>query len=173
MPVEYLRPSRESDLTLSAIQRLSASLRRPFTYGELGDELLSHDARKVERRQFSGALNFVAKSLPSTDPLWTVVVVSKETGQPSDGFWTAEYPDVKFGEVRNLSAERVTRWIRIQQDWCIASALVLASPLDQRLRDEEIDARERADVALIDLRLEQNREDAEGAIAGGAESSGA
>ena len=39
MEIMYLKPSSESYLALEAIKRLSASVRRPFTYGELGDEL--------------------------------------------------------------------------------------------------------------------------------------
>src|SRR4051812_21844435 len=106
MGFTYLKPASESDIVLAAIKRLSALLRRPFTYGALGDELLAHDERKVEGRQHAAALNFVARSLPSTEPLWTVMVVSKETGRPSDGFWTADYADLKYREVANLSQDR-------------------------------------------------------------------
>lgn len=106
-------------------------------------------------------LNTVARHLQSTEPLWTVMVVNQETGRPGDGFWTADYSHVKYREVRNLSTGRVDQWLAIQQDWCVKKALVQASPLDQSLREQEIEARERADVALIDLRLEQNREDSQ------------
>jgi hypothetical protein len=155
----YLKHVEQWDVTLAAIVRLSARLGTPFTYGELADEIRAHDDLEIYPLGYAGALNAVASHTPTTQPLWTVMVVSQDTKRPSDGFWKADYADVRYREVPNLSEARVDAWLATQQDWCVAAARVIEEPLSQELRDSEIAARERAELSLIELRLEQHREE--------------
>src|SRR5262249_41070352 len=113
----------------------------------------------IDPRGFAGVLNAVASHLTSSQPLWTVMVVNQSTGRPSSGFWQADYPDTRYQGVAKLSDVRIDAWLKTQQDRWIAMGRLIDRPLDQALRDLEIEARERADLSIIDLQLEQFRED--------------
>ena len=155
----YLQHGRDWTMTRDAIVRLSARLGHRFTYGELNVELEEHDGVKIDGRGYAGALEAVAENLRSSEPLWTAMVVNAETGQPGDGFWKANSNDRRCADAARLSDVGRAAWLEAQRAWCIAAARVVRSPLDQRLRAAEVDAREVAETALIELLLVDQRYD--------------
>jgi hypothetical protein len=153
----YLQHSRDWTITREAIIRLAAQLGREFTYGELAAEIEKHDGLKIDGRGFAGALEAVAQNQGSTEPLWTAMVVNRDTGQPGDGLWRANSDDRRYANAGQLSPERREEWLRLQRGWCIAAARVMGDPLSQDLRDAEAEAREQAELARINLLMEQHR----------------
>jgi hypothetical protein len=153
MTTGYLQHARDRTITLEAIKRLSAELQRPFTYTELADEIERHDGLKIDPRGYAGALDAVAQNLASTEPLWTVMVVNAETGEPGEGFWRADYSNLRYRMAAGLSDTSRAAWLDAQHRWCIAAAHVHRDQLDQRLRDQEAAARDQARDSLIELML--------------------
>jgi hypothetical protein len=155
----YLQHARDWTITRDAIVHLSAFLERPFTYAELAGEIDEHDGLKVDPRGYAGALDAVARHLPSTDPYWTVMVVNAESGEPGEGFWHAGYSDIRYRMAADLSPASKAAWLQDQQRWCIAAAHALEDRLEQRLRDVEAQARDRARDSLLDqMRRDQVEE---------------
>ena len=153
----YLQHARDWTITRDAIIRLAARLGRAFSYGELNAELEAHDGLKIDGRGYAGALEAVALNLQSTDPLWTTMVVNADTREPGEGLWHANSDDRRYANAGQLSLPKRRAWLERQRAWCIAVARVVESPLDQDLRDAELESRELASTALIDLLLEQHR----------------
>ncbi len=150
LPVPYLQHAKDRTMTRAAIMRLSARLGRPFAYGELSEELKEHDNVEIDGRGYGGALEAVARNQGSTEPLWTAMVVNAKT-RPGDGQWIANSSDRRYVDAGRLSSEGRDAWLEAQRAWCIANARVEEQPLDQQLRDIEVDAREAAELSLIEL----------------------
>lgn len=159
MTTGYLQHARDWPITLETIKRLSAGLERPFTYAELAAEIEDNDSLKVDPRGYAGALDAVARNLPSTDPLWTVMIVNAESGEPGDGFWRAEYADIRYRLAADLSPASKASWLEDQHRWCIAAARAQSDPWDQHLHDEEADARDRARDWLMEQMLRDRQEE--------------
>ena len=157
MTTGYLQHARDWTITLEAIKRLSVRLNRPFTYAELAAEIEEHDGLRIDPRGYAGALDAVAGNLSSTEPLWTVMVVNADTGEPGGGFWRADYPDTRYRLVASLSPAAKAAWLEDQHRWCIAAARTHENPLDQGLRDAEVEARERARDSLIEQMLQDRQ----------------
>jgi hypothetical protein len=154
----YLQHARDWGITKDAIVRLSARLGRAFTYGELNAELEEHDHLRIDGRGYAGALEAVAQHTRRDEPLWTAMVINADTGKPGDGLWRANPDDRRYADAGTLSEPRREDWLEAQRAWCVAKARVELDQLDQRLRDAEIEARERASTILIDLMLQDQAE---------------
>jgi hypothetical protein len=163
----YLKHFRDWTMTRDAIVRLAARLGRPFTYGELAADIEDHDGLKIDGRGYAGALEAVAQNLSSTEPLWTVMVINADTGQPGEGLWRANPADRRYADAGRLSPRNRGEWLARQRAWCIAAARVVREPLDQVVRDAEREARERAEMAFIDLLLDDHRNSDGGSRHGG------
>jgi len=157
--IGYLQHSRDWTVTRDAIVRLAARLGRPFTYGELGDEIEQHDGLRIDPRGYAGALEAVAVNLHSTEPLWTSLVMNADTGEPGEGLWKANPNDRRYADAGRLPRRTRAEWLRRQQAWCIASARVETDALNRSLREAEAEARDRAQTALVDLLLEDRDSD--------------
>jgi hypothetical protein len=156
----YLQHTRDWTITKEAIVRLSTRLGHPFTYADLATEIEDRDGLKIDPRGYAGALDAVAARLRSDEPMWTVMVVNGETGEPGDSFWQADYPDTQYRIVATLSDGARRLWLEAQQRWCVAAAGVAAEPLERTVRDEEARAREHARESLVDLMLRDRRGEA-------------
>jgi hypothetical protein len=117
-------------MTRDAIVRLAAQLGRPFTYRELAADIEGHDGLKVDGRGSAGALEAVAQNLSKTEPLWTVMVVNADTGQPGEGLWRVNPMDRRYADAGRLSPRNPGEWLARQRAWCIAAARVVQGPLD-------------------------------------------
>jgi len=153
----YLKHRRDWTMTRDAIVRLAARLGRPFTYGELSAEIEEHEGLKIDRRGYGAALEAVAVNLSSTEPIWTSMVCNADSGEPGDGFWRANPDDRRYADAGRLAPSNRRAWLERQQSWCIAKARVIENPLDQALRDNEAEARERAKDAFFDLLFDEHR----------------
>jgi hypothetical protein len=153
----YLQHARDWTITRDAIVRLAARMGRAFTYGELSAEIQEHDGLQIDGRGYAGALEAVAQNEQRNEPLWTSMVINQDTGQPGEGLWKANPDDRRYADAGRLSPQNRDEWLKRQRAWCIARARVIADPLDQSLRDAEIEARDIADTALVDLLLREHR----------------
>jgi hypothetical protein len=128
----YPQHSRDWTITRDAIARLAARVGEPFTYADLAWEIEDADGLKVDPRGYAGALNAVAGHIASNDPMWTVMVVNADTGEPGEGFWQADYPDIQYRVAATLSARRGSRgsatsnggaWLRRVRSWSRSTRL--------------------------------------------------
>ena len=150
----YIKFDRDWTLTLAAIKRLAARHQRPFTYGDLRDEIFRVDGLKLGWGHYAGVLDKMAEHLSRTEPLWPALIVRHDTHEPGTGFWERQpqNADRRYTDAAELlTGPRQQAWLAAQQDWAIARARLEAVPTSIELAAADEAAQVHATWCILDL----------------------